>query len=63
MKWNQFYEEMPSIDTILSQPENKIYVAEKFITITHHPERMTWIVTSWGKFSLIKSGASSRWSS
>ena len=58
-KWNPFYVNMPTIDTILSQPENKIYVAEKFMTIQHFPEKLTWIVTSWSKFCSIKSGASS----
>ena len=49
-KWNQLYWDMPSCDTILSQPENRIHVAKDCVTISHFPEKKTWIATSWSKF-------------
>ena len=50
-EWSQVYWDMPSCDTILSHPINRIYIMKRFITLQHFPERRTWIVTSWSKCS------------
>ena len=50
-KWSQVIYDLPTINEILDA-EEMIYCASEFVTMQHFPSKKTWIVTSWGKFSI-----------